>query len=208
MVTTLAAMKTTAMMTARPRLSTIRPGLTCMPMLMKNTAMNSSLTGSTFCISLWPNLDMAIIIPMRNAPMATSSPIEAETAAMAKHRPTATMRTISGEYLFPIQLMSRGTKVMPNTTDMPMNRISPTIMVAVEPSAGVSPASKGAAMVSMSTWPTSSKIVIVTISLAMSASMCLAVLRTPTTTAVLVPDMMAPRKIDCTKSMPSRMPRM
>ncbi|HOQ25175.1 MAG TPA: hypothetical protein PLF76_00320 [Methanomassiliicoccaceae archaeon] len=122
-----------------------------MPMLIKKTAMKTSFIGPTFSITSLARMACDTMRPIMNAPMAIDRPIRLERRAMAKHRPSEMIRRTSGSYFLPIQLSKRGMTLLPRTRLAPMNITMLMTIKAMEPSAGVSPTSNGAAMVSIMT---------------------------------------------------------
>ncbi len=204
--TILEPMNTTTIANTNQMLLNISAGTTRMPTSMKKTAMNTSFIGSTLDLTVEATDDCETSVPMRKAPMAMDSPMKLESRAMAKHIPMATMMSTSEGNFREIASKTRGTKAEPMMMLSPKNTTMPTTIRTVEPRAGVSPTSRGAAKVNMNTWPMSSRTVkIITVS-ATSGSRSLRSLRTATTTAVLVPEIMAPRKMDATWSSPMARP--
>ncbi|KQM11741.1 hypothetical protein AOA80_06880 [Methanomassiliicoccales archaeon RumEn M1] len=144
--------------------------------------------------------------PMMNAPMAMDSPMRLDVRAMRKHSPRATMSRTSGSYLFPIQLRMGGMSLLPSSRLKTTKITMPNTIRAMLPRAGASPTSRGAAMERMMTCPRSSMTVIVVDVDLTSSSMSFRPCRQATTTAVLVPDITAPRKIEATLSSPMARP--
>jgi len=173
---------------------------------MKNTAMNSSFIGSTLDLMMLTYEDWETISPMTKAPMAMDSPMLLEMRAEVKHRATAKRRSISPEYLLPTQSRSLGMHRAPRTMMMETKRTMSATIPMVDWMVGDSPLSRGAARVRMITCPMSSSTVIPTAALATWVPIIFRLWSTPTTTAVLVPDMMAPRNMEVTGPRPSIMP--
>jgi len=102
--------------------------------------------------------------------------------------------------------ISLGMTANPSMMVRPKKMTRPMTMLTVEPRAGESPASRGAAIERMMTCPTSSNTVMLTMAVACSFVTVLLVWSTPTTTAVLVPDMIAPRKMEAVLPSPMAIP--
>ncbi len=199
-------MKTATKMTTTGQVSAMRLGLIIRPMDTKKMAMNTSLSGSTRLAMRSPSRYSEMIMPMRNAPMATESPISKANMARPKVNPKATMSSTSSLQVRPIQFRHLGTMARPNSRVTTRKMAMVLIWVKSEPDTMESPVLREPNTVSRTTAATSSTMSSPITDSPTSLSNFPVSTSTLTMTAVELIATTPPRYIDWRSDQPSNFP--